>query len=68
MLMFPSDDTWMIYKIMQILMLMRWIWHFFFTYDIMRMVRLLVQTLLTDAYGADHTLCMVVADDYHGPI
>ena len=27
-----------------------------------------IQMLLTDAYGADHTLCMIVADDYHGLI
>ena len=24
--------------------------------------------LLTDAYGADHIWCMIVADDYHGLI
>ena len=24
--------------------------------------------LLTDAYGADHIWCMIVADDYHGVV
>jgi len=28
--------------------------------------RLLVWMLLTDAYGANHTWCMIVIDDYHG--
>jgi len=32
---------------------------------VMDIYRSLVWMLLTDAYGGDHTLCMIVADDYH---
>ena len=35
---------------------------------IMDIYRLLVWMLLTDAYGADHTLCMIVDNDSHGLI
>jgi len=42
--------------------------HRLMTSTLMDIYKLLIWMLLIDAFGVDHTLCMIVSDDYHGLI
>lgn len=34
--------------------------------SLMEIYKLLVWMVLADTYGVDHTLCMIIIDEYHG--